>query len=99
MKNVKFRFDSLSSIGKVVLLIALCIFCGCDNPPSLPAKKQHGVASPTLSPDNRLIVFDLCDIPGRCDFAFYEIATKKLTRKDPTGEDCGAPFFLLTDRC
>lgn len=89
----KSGFDSLSSIGKVVLLIALCIFCGCDNPPSLPAKKQHGVASPILSPDNRLIVFDLCDIPGKCDIAFYEIATKMLTRKDPTGEDCGAPFF------
>lgn len=81
------------SIWKIMLLIALCILCGCDNSPLLSGNKQHGVVSPTLSPDNGSIVFALRDIPGRFDIATYEIATKKLTRRNPTGQDCLAPAF------
>ena len=89
----KSGFNPFGSIGKIVLLIALCIFCGCDSSTSLPAKKQHGVLSPTLSPDNKSIVFALNDEPDRFDIAFYEIATKKLTRINPTGQNCLAPIF------
>ncbi|MCJ7604143.1 MAG: hypothetical protein MUO63_21915 [Desulfobulbaceae bacterium] len=93
MRNVKFRFDSFGSMGKIVLLIILCVFCGCDNSPSFSGNTQYGVASPTLSPDNGSIMFTLCDIPGKCDIASYKIVTKTLTRINPTGQDCGAPVF------
>lgn len=104
IRKIKWGGYPFGSIGKIALLIALCICCGCDSSTSLPAKKQHGVISPTLSPDNRTIVFALNDEPGWCDIAFYEIATKKLTRINPTGQDCGAPFFspdgqMLTFAC
>lgn len=51
------------------------------------------MTSPTLSPDNRSIVFALSDYPGRTNIAFYEIATKQLTRINPTGQDCLGPIF------
>jgi Tol biopolymer transport system component len=93
MQKITLDYSVFGGMGKIVLLLALSLFCGCDSSTPLPEKNQHGVASPVLSPDNRNMVFSLCDIPGRCDIAFYEIATKRLTRINPTGQDCGAPFF------
>ena len=92
-KKTTSGFTPFGNIGKILLLIVLCVCGGCDDSSSLPGKKQHGVISPTLSSDNKTIVFALNDEPGRFDIAFYEIATKKLTRINPTGQDCGVPIF------
>lgn len=85
---------SLGSTIKIMLIIALCVLGGCDYSPSIsPGKKQHGVISPTLSPDNSTIVFAMNDEPGIFDIAFYKIDSKKITRINPTGQSCLAPIF------
>jgi len=70
---------------------------GCKEKPSnlntLNTNKQYGVASSTLSPDNKKIVFSLSEIPGRTDIAVFNIQTKELKRINPTGKSCLAPVY------
>lgn len=94
MREISSGLHSFGSMIKILLIIALSVLGGCDSSPSFsPGKKQHEVASPTLSPDNKSILFTLGDIPGNSDIAFYEIATKILTRINPTRQDCLAPIY------
>jgi Tol biopolymer transport system component len=108
LRTSLFMYDSFVGMAKIALIIALLVLYGCDNPPadkppSLSGGKNqseiasnvkpHGVTSLSLSPDNRSILFALCDEPGDFDIASYEIATKKLTRINPTGQTCLAPIY------
>jgi len=85
-------------IGYVLAFIVLMLMVfGCKEKPSnlntLNTNKQYGVASSTLSPDNKKIVFSLSEIPGRTDIAVFNIQTKELKRINPTGKSCLAPVY------
>lgn len=77
----------------LILLFCAASLLGCDRQLLPFTKVQHGLASPTFSPDNGSILFTLCDIPGRCDIATYNLASKQLFRSNPTGQDCLAPMY------
>ena len=82
--RVKFLFSAFVWI----LIIGLCIAFGFSRDSAAQTTKRFGISGPSLSPDNKTIVFQLNEVDGPFYIAFYDIATKKLRLINPTGKDC-----------
>jgi len=88
-RNSRLTTYTTMLLGLLIAVITAPLI-GCNQ---APVKQQYGIASPTLSPDNNLIIFALGEVPGISDIAIYDIAAKKLLRINPTGKDCLAPVY------
>ena len=68
----------------LILLMIACLNVGCSHNQSHGIR--HGITSPSLSPDNKTILFAYCQDTTdntACELARYEIATGKIERFKP----------------
>jgi Tol biopolymer transport system component len=93
MNTKKQNKTRILAVGKVFLLLAILTLSGCNQQKLSSGKIKHEIVSPTLAPDNSSVVFAMCDITGQCDIATYTISSKKISRTNPTGQDCLAPIY------